>query len=381
MTRVRSDLEAAGSTVMVEQGADGAEGYRVFPPSVAALGRAVAVLRAHRLAVRVRGNGDAPGAPSAGGALLELGALDRIASIDAQTGIARVEAGCSMAALESAARRAGATLGALLPSVRAGSVGAWLAGPTRGERGIPGSRRETAALSAAAVLADGKIAESRAAPRSATGPDLDHLTLGGEGKLCLIAAAWVRLIPASPAPALVWRAADLPAALRGVQRLCLDRLAPARARATLLPGGGLHVAAVFDGISTAERDRDRARRTLLSLGCTAEAETPEALQFARGAAPAGALEVDASWAALEAMGRAAGIGAVDLHLVGMHAGGAFASLELGGGLESGAAVARAAGGRLIAPRRLRDAGPGWVEMGAGGAWSRLLEALGVEVAG
>src|SRR5207247_919163 len=136
--------------------------------SVVALGRAVAVVRAEGLPVRLRGNGDAPWAPPAGGVLIDLQQLDRIASVDGETGIARVEGGCSVASLESAVRRAGCTLGPLLPSVRAGSVGAWLAGPTRGERGIPGSRRETAALSVAAILADGRLAESRAAPRSAT---------------------------------------------------------------------------------------------------------------------------------------------------------------------------------------------------------------------
>src|SRR2546423_7819306 len=113
-----------------------------------------------------------------------------------------------VAALETAARRAGATLGPLLPSVRAGSVGAWLAGPTRGERAVPGSRRETAALSVSAVLADGRLAQSRAAPRSATGPDLDHPALGGSGRLCVIAAPWGRPLPAAPPPDAPWRVAD-----------------------------------------------------------------------------------------------------------------------------------------------------------------------------
>src|SRR5205085_372456 len=129
---LRDELEATGAAVTAE-GAAGAEGFRVVPQSVAALGRAVAVLRAHRLPICVRGNGDAPRAPAARAAILELGALDHVAALDASTGIARAEAGCSVRALELAARRAGATLGPLLPSVRAGSGGAGLAGWTRGE--------------------------------------------------------------------------------------------------------------------------------------------------------------------------------------------------------------------------------------------------------
>jgi FAD/FMN-containing dehydrogenase len=113
---LRTGLEGTGSQVTAEPMGE-AEGFRVFPPSVAALGRAVALVRAKGLHMHVRGNGDAPWAPPPGGVLLDLHQLDRIASVDGKTGIARAEAGCSVAALEAAARRAGSTLGPLLPSV------------------------------------------------------------------------------------------------------------------------------------------------------------------------------------------------------------------------------------------------------------------------
>lgn len=370
MNALRLELEGSGAQLVVA-----GDGFRVLPSSIAALGRAVAVLRGRKLAVAVRGNGDAPSAPPAGGALLDLSALDRIASVDAATGVVRVEAGCSVASLEAAARRAGATLGPLLPGVRSGSVGAWLGGPTRGERGIPGARRETAALSVAAVLADGRLAESRAAPRSATGPDLDHLALGGGGRLCVIAAAWIRLFPAAPAPAVSWRISSLAGAVEALARLCKDRLAPARARAAVLPEGGARLAAVWEGLRPAERERDRAVRALVRLGCTAEA-SEDALAFARGHV-ADAIEVDASWAALASLARAS---AADMNFVGLHAGGAFASLAVPGGPELAAASALEQGARILAPRRLRHEGPGWSEMGAGAAWARLVDALGAEEA-
>ncbi len=172
----RDELVQAGCQVVLEESSSGDSGepvaaLRVQPSSAAALGRAVALLRARRVPVRVRGASDAPLGPPLGGALLDLSALDWVASIDPTSLLARVEAGCSLAALETAARRAGCTLGPLLPSVRAGSVGAWLAGPTRGERGVPPARRETAALSVSVLLRDGRIAESQKAPRSASGPD------------------------------------------------------------------------------------------------------------------------------------------------------------------------------------------------------------------
>jgi len=365
MNGLREDLSATGSAVLAE-----GEGLRVTPPSIAALGRAVAVLRGHLLPVRVRGNGDAPVEAPPGGALLELTALDRIASVDGATGIARVEAGCSVAALETSARRAGATLGPLLPSVRAGSVGAWLAGPTRGERAVPGSRRETAALSVSAVLADGRLAESRAAPRSATGPDLDHLALGGSGRLCVIAAAWVRLFPAAPPAYAAWRAPDLASALRTVEGLCMDRLTPARGMLRLQERGAL-LALSWEGPESARLLRERAVRV---LGPPLEVDAgPEV----RAPASSRAIEVDARWSALEAFARHSG--AAEVALYGMHAGGAFAVLSLAAdGVEQCAAAARTDGARLVAPRRLRDAGPAWEAMGAGAAWNRLVAALGAE---
>lgn len=365
MTGLRDDLSSTGSTVLAE-----GAGLRVTPPSVAALGRAVAVLRGHGLPVRVRGNGDAPVEAPPGGALLELTALDRIAAVDGATGIARVEAGCSVSALETAARRAGATLGPLLPSVRAGSVGAWLAGPTRGERGIPGARRETAALSVSAVLADGHLAESRAAPRSATGPDLDHLALGGCGRLSVVAAAWIRLFPAAPPAYAAWRVPDLAAGLQAVEQLCADRLAPARGMLRREDASAL-LALSWEGPETARLVRDRAVRALGEpLGIDAGPEV-------RAPASSRGVEVDGAWGALRAF--ALHPDAAQVALYGMHAGGAFALVSLAAeGVELCAGAVRSAGARLIAPRRLRDEGPGWKEMGAKAVWDRLVAALGAE---
>ena len=368
MSALRDELQSAGAAV-VEEGAGG--GLRVTPPSIAVLGRAVAVVRAHRLAVVVRGVGDAPEPAPPGGALIDLSPLDRIASIDGVTGLARVEAGCSVASLEAAARRAGSTLGPLLPSVRAGSVGAWLAGPTRGERGVPGARRETAALSVAAVLGDGRIAEGRAAPRSATGPDLDHLSLGGSGRLSAVAAAWIRLFPASPALVSSWRCGSVPAAVAAAERLCLDRTAPARARIEARDGGA-RLALAWEGLETAAIERDRSARTLWASGCLPDPDAATS-EWVREPLPGQPVEIDACWPALRACAVSS------LQLIGLHAGGSFAALSLpeGESADACAAQVRGAGARVLAPRRLRDAGPSWEEMGAGAAWARLVEALGV----
>lgn len=364
----REDLVASGAVVLD----DGEDGFRVTPPSVASLGRAVAVVRAHRLPLRIRGNGDAPAAAPGGGVLLELGSLDRIAAVDAANGLVRVEAGCSVAALESAARRARCTLGPLLPSVRAGSVGAWLSGPTRGERGIPGSRRESAALTTSAVLADGRIAEGRAAPRKATGPDLDRLALGGGGRLAVIASAWIRIFPAHAPRTNVWHCADLATALGALEQLSFEGIAPPRAR---IAGSraGARLGLAWEGGEAAEIESARAGRLLAEAGCAAEPD-PSASAWVREGAEGHPVEVEARWLALREWSREG-----DLQLFALHAGGAFAALSLpdARGAEECATLARTAGARVIAPRRMRDEPVSWAAMGAGPAWQRLVDALGI----
>jgi FAD/FMN-containing dehydrogenase len=361
---LREELAATGAT-LVE---DGENGVRVIPPSTSSLARAVAAVRAHRLPLHVRGSGDAPANAPQAGVLFDLASLDRIAAVDGETGVARVEAGCSVAALESAVRRSGCTLGPLLPSVRAGSVGAWLAGPTRGDRGVPGgSRRQTAALTVAAVLADGHIAEGRAAPGRS---GLIELALGGGGRLEIVAAAWIRLRTATPALASAWSCADLPAALSALERLCLHRVAPARARIRAGEGGAT-LGMTWEGVESAAIARDRAARLLIG-SCAPAPHVPP--NFVREPPEGHPVEVDARWGSLRGW---SALG--DLHLFALHPGGAFAVLSLPDAAEAEqcAALARAAGARVIAPRRLRDSGAGWEAAGAAAVFQRLAHELGV----
>jgi len=340
------------------------------PSDVASLAREVARLRRAGSRIAVRGDGDRA-SPSAADSILDLGKLNRVIAVDGATGIARVEAGCSVQALEAAARQASATLGPLLPSVREGSVGAWLAGPTRGERGIPGARRETAALAVSVILPDGRIAESRAAPRSATGPDLDHLALGGEGLLFVVAGAVIRLFPETPPCEAAFRVRSLAEAVDAVARLCRDRLEPIRAVARKVEDGAL-VAFSWGGASSGPLHRERAVRALERSGGAAAVD-PQGT-FEPPMPGSGRLEVDATWESLGQLAREARAGA--FHVVGLHAGGAFATVECGDEPEAAAGQLRMPGLRILAPGRLRDAAPGWESMGAGGIWERLAAAVG-----
>jgi FAD/FMN-containing dehydrogenase len=338
------------------------------PTDVASLAREVAALRRAGARIAVRGEGDR--GSSAGEAILDLRKLNRVIAVDGATGIARVEAGCSVEALEAAARRASATLGPLLPSVREGSVGAWLGGPTRGERGIPGARRETAALAVSVILPDGRIAESRAAPRSATGPDLDHLALGGEARLFVIAGAVIRLFPEAEPSLAAFRLPSLGDAVDAVARLCRERLEPLRAVARTA-GDAAIVAFSWEGASSGSLHRERGTRALERNAGAVAVDPARTLDEAYGSAR---LEVDATWESLLHIAQEGHADAFDF--LGLHAGGAFAAIECGQSPEASAARLRVPGLRIIAPGRMRDAAPGWESMGASGIWERLAAAMG-----
>jgi FAD/FMN-containing dehydrogenase len=60
---------------------------------------------------------------------------------------------------------------------------------------VLGGRLEPLALSLEAILPDGIPFVSKASPRSAAGPDLDALILGGEGRFGWVSRATLRLLP------------------------------------------------------------------------------------------------------------------------------------------------------------------------------------------
>ncbi|MBS2022480.1 MAG: FAD-binding oxidoreductase [Deltaproteobacteria bacterium] len=380
---LHDELLRSGATVVEELVESGGSGLRITPSSVAALGRTLSILRTRALPVRVSGTSDGPLPPPAGGAIVDLVKLDRIVNVDPRTCTARVEAGCAVAALETAALRAGCTLGPMLPSVRGGSVGAWLGGPTRGMRGVPGSRHETVALALTSVLPDGRIAESRPAPRSSMGPDLDFLSLGGAGRLSVIAAAWMRLLPLGDVEVASFKATSLERAIAAFEQLSLDRLAPVRARALVTPEG-VRLAATWETPQTARLERIRAVRRLADAGLTLEPATQDAAAWVRSPSGPDAIEVDARWPGLREFARteAAQQPGAEVRVIGPWAGGSFAVVTApGADADKTAALARQSSMRVISPRRLRDAGAGWPEMGAQSAWKRLVKALGAEERG
>jgi len=179
----------------------------------------------------------------------------------------------------------------------------------------------------------------------------------------------------APALASWWTCPSLPTAVAALERLSHDRVNPARAR-VVAGSDGARLALAWEGLETAPMERDRAAVTLAGLGFAQDFEQG-ANAWVREPSGGHPIEVDARWASLRGWSQTG-----EMQLLGMHAGGSFATLALSDarGAEECAALARAAGARVIAPRRMRDAGPAWEAMGAGAVWKRLVEALGVEEA-
>ncbi len=324
------------------------EGVLVRPGGGIEAARAVEMAQKISCKLRVRGEGDMLHAPAPGALVMDLSRLERVLAIDKQSAVARVEAGCQVSALENQARRAGLTVGELLPSTLRGSVGAWLAGPTRGARAVPPGRLETAALAVEIVLPDGTRAQSRAAPRSAMGPDLDQLVVGGQGRIAVLLAAAVRLLPVGEIADSVHAFADRTAALSALAGLCRLPLPPARVRVECA-ANGVTVALRYGG-PRAWRESAHASDWLHKLGAMplGNAETTQAQ--ARLAAPVpSTIDMEADWSALPAL---LDHGAGEADLVALHVDGAFVSLSTTESVDSIGSVAAAAGARILWPTRL-----------------------------
>lgn len=270
---------------------------------------------------------------------LDLSRLSRVEVPDEKSCLIRVGAGASVREVEARAIQSGLTLGPLLPSTPYKKVGAWLAGPTRGERTVPPGRLETAALALEAVLADGSHYRSKETPRSATGPDLDHLLLGGEGRFGILTRVTLRLFPR----ALVEAAGSRPAvgvldAVEAARQAMREGLLPVELRWDKPRGT---VEARFTGTGAAHRARRFGAATL------------------GGREIRGHLELAGSW---KAWGAASPLRPEALQLVAIHVDGAFGALEFADAEEAERAAehARHIGFAVVSPRRLRpDPALGW----------------------
>ncbi len=166
--------------------ADGG-GLRVRPPDPGSVARVVAACRDAGAPVALAGADAAPGDQ---GVALDLEGLDAI-EVNAESHLVRVGAGVPVDSLERVLHEARLTLG--WPELPASPLGALLAAGEPGPGGAAALPGWSPVVALEAVLLDGTPLETTVAPRSATGPDLKALLVGGQGRVGVITGATLRV--------------------------------------------------------------------------------------------------------------------------------------------------------------------------------------------
>jgi FAD/FMN-containing dehydrogenase len=141
---------------------------------------------------------------------------DHILKLDRESNLVRVEAGIRWGELRKKLRDEGYSLHAYRPYPESATVGGLLARrhPTQAHRLSGDIREGCVALSAVSpTLGDYRYLE---APRKASGPDLRHLFIGGEGSMGVILNVTMSISKPFPGRLFEW---DAPAAADAVQKM------------------------------------------------------------------------------------------------------------------------------------------------------------------
>lgn len=131
--------------------------------------------------------------PVKGGIIVDLKKLDRIIKIDEKSLTLTAEAGIIGERLERSLNEKGFTLGHFPSSIYCSTLGGWLATRSAGQLSTKYGKIEDMVLSLEIVLPDGRVVETKPAPRSAAGPNLTQIFVGSEGVLGIITKAVMRI--------------------------------------------------------------------------------------------------------------------------------------------------------------------------------------------
>ncbi|MHB8420355.1 MAG: FAD-binding oxidoreductase [Myxococcales bacterium] len=226
---------------------------------------------------------------------IDRSALDQIGPFDDQSALVEVGAGRRIGGLESRLRSHRLTLGALTPSLLAGSLADWVEGPHRSLRATGDGRLESAVFALEAALPDGSTFRTPAVPRSAAGPGLEALLYGGEARAALLLSATLRV---QPAPAgrrrVLLRARSIEPLLESL-RQALDLDAVPTAAGLLREGRGLALAASFDASEAIAELRAEQWLSVAHAAGLAIGKPSETQHWWSGRADAAGLEVAVAW--------------------------------------------------------------------------------------
>jgi FAD/FMN-containing dehydrogenase len=174
---------------------------------VAAVVRAAAAARVPL--VPQGGNTGMVGGSTPGGegdaVILSLRRLDRIRSVDADSGIAVAEAGVILQTLNDAALAVGRRFPLTLGARGSATIGGLVSTNAGGTQVLRFGTMRGLVAGVEAVMADGSVHDGLAAlPKDNRGYSLDQLLIGAEGTLGVVTAAALRLVPAVAARGVAW---------------------------------------------------------------------------------------------------------------------------------------------------------------------------------
>lgn len=175
------------------------------PASRDAVSAALRICQRHRIAVIPQGGntglvgGAMPGStPERPEILLSARRLNRIVEVDAANFSLTAEAGCVLAALQTAAASSGRLFPLSLASEGSCQLGGIISTNAGGTAVLRYGNMRSQVLGLEVVLPDGRVFEGlRALRKDNTGYDLKQLFIGAEGTLGFITAAVCRLYPAA----------------------------------------------------------------------------------------------------------------------------------------------------------------------------------------
>jgi len=151
--------------------------------------------------------------PLGGEVVVCLGRMNRIRAVDADNNSITVEAGCTLHAVQEAARAVDRLFPLSLAAEGSATLGGNLSTNAGGVQVLRYGNARELTLGLEVVLADGRVWDGlRALRKDNTGYDLKHLFIGAEGTLGLITAATLKLFPRPRALATAWVAVPDPAA-------------------------------------------------------------------------------------------------------------------------------------------------------------------------
>lgn len=166
-----------------------------------------------------------------GGIVIDMKRMNRILALNEKDLLLTVETGINGAVLERKLNERGYTLRHIPQSVRASTVGGWIACRAAGQFSTKYGKIEDMMVGVEAVLPDGSIYRNVIAPRTAAGPRMDQLFLGAEGTLGVVTQTVLRIWPVPEAQALrSFAFENIENALEAVRLLLQKHINPAVVR-------------------------------------------------------------------------------------------------------------------------------------------------------